>query len=132
MASIAPFKTDSAKQGPNPNRGKLTLLPIYQSGFSTATSLTLNPRQKQRIRRPKPQLGLCLLVFFFKQLQTEFVVASLFAHILAATHSHRVPTSNAELQIQLRNREKKEKGGGLHKRDLHNLFAQANYGLSFG
>lgn len=130
---IAPFKTDPSDQNMNSNRGKLTLLLICQSGFPP------NPWRKRRIRSTEASFGFVVfrtttdrvcshLTFFFLYTSTQ---------PLTATHcSRRVPTSNIELQIKLRNREKKRKKGGggrerrgLHKSDIHNLFAQTNYGL---
>lgn len=98
---IARFKTDHADQDLNSNGGKLTLLLIYQSGFSTATSLPPNPRQKQRIRRPRPLLVLCF--FFCEQLHTKFVFASLFAHMLAATHSYTLQPPCSHIQHRATN-----------------------------
>lgn len=99
---IAPFKTDPVGQDLNSNRGKLTLLLICQSGFS---ALPPNPRQKERIRRQRPLLVLCGVFFFFNTLSSPQFLRTR-SQPLTATHcSHRVPTSNTQLQIKLRNRE---------------------------
>lgn len=138
---IAPFKTDPTDQNMNSNRVKRTLLLICQSGFPP------NPWRKRRIRSAEARFG--FVVFRTTTYRVCSHLTSLFIyfifctqarshsqlHTAAAVFPHPTPSYKLNYVTEERKEKKKREGGGgrerrgLHKRDIHNLFAQTNYGL---